>query len=258
MDLKYRSFVTEIKGLTEEKDNKGVPFGFFEGYAATFGNMDRVDDVIEKGAFSKTLDKGRRIKLLWQHSESNIIGSIMEAKEDDQGLFIKGRINLGTEQGREAYALLKAGDIDEMSIGFAMKRSDYEYGCEDDDSSKKQVRKIKSLTLYEISLVTEPANTEAVVTDVKKLTEDIDGADSLSDMEEILREKGFSKKQACGVVSKIKKFLVDDQGDPEEKSIKKEVQPEQGEPDDTEVVQQLNAALTEIKLHSSLIELKGK
>ena len=244
-----KSFNVEIKGLKEDKSSEG-DFGHFEGYAATYGNKDRHDDVIVKGAFAETLENGRRIKLLWQHNGVDIIGSVVESKEDDRGLFIKGRINLGTAQGREAYALLKAGDIDEMSIGFSMKRSDFEI---DDEN---QVRMIKSLTLYEISLVTEPANTEAVVTGVKQVTKNIEDAEDLKGVGSILREQGFSKNQSDLVISKVKELSSDEQGEPVVKEETDEQKDVQGEPEEEDVGQLIGAAISDIKLHQTINSLK--
>ena len=111
----------ELKGAHESDEDEGT-FGFFEGFAATFGNIDLVNDRLEPKAFANTLkEDGPQFKLLWQHDTFSPIGSIVEAKETDKGLEIKGRINLGTSQGKDAFALLKAGDIDRMSIGFSIK-----------------------------------------------------------------------------------------------------------------------------------------
>lgn len=180
------------KSIEKKMDDDGQEFGYFEGYASTFGNIDRSEDIIAKGAFEKSLLEGRKVKLCWQHDMRSPIGSFTEIKEDDHGLFVKGRINLGTSLGRDAYALLKAKDLDSMSIGFVTKKSTYD--------QKTKIRTIEEADLWEISIVTEPANTMATVTDVKSL----DDVETLSDVEKVLRSKGFSRIDSKAVISKIK------------------------------------------------------
>lgn len=192
-EVKEFSFKIDKKAIEQEKTAEG-DFGFFEGFASTFGNIDLTKDIIEKGAFERTLKSGRLVKLLWQHGFFDVIGSVVKAEENDEGLFIRGRINLGTEKGREAFALLKAGDLDSMSIGFSVKSAEF-----DDDTG---IRTINEIKLFEVSIVTEPANPKAVVTSVKSIQE----ANSLSEVENILKAKGFTKKECFTLISKIKSF----------------------------------------------------
>jgi len=160
MDKKHvaAEFVLKKDSIREEETDGGK-FAFFEGYASTFGNIDRVDDVIMRGAFKRCLDKGKLIKMLWQHKFDTVIGQFPKLVEDESGLFVQGRINLGTEKGREGYALLKAGDINSMSIGYMIVDAEYNRDLD--------VRMLKELDLFEVSLVTEPANELALVTSVK-------------------------------------------------------------------------------------------
>lgn len=126
--------------------------GAFEGILSTYGNVDQVGDVCEPGCFDKTLaTEGPKRPLLWQHDTTCPIGSF-EAFSDEGALRVKGRINLDVAKGKEAYALLKAGDIDGMSIGYIAE--DYLY-------DREGVRHLKEVTLHEGSLVTFPANTLA-------------------------------------------------------------------------------------------------
>jgi len=207
IETKTETFDTEfeIKQVSEETDDDGE-FGFFEGFAATFGNIDLVNDRLEPGAFTKTLKQNDGVfKLLWQHRSSNLIGKIVEAKETKKGLQIKGRINLGTALGKEAFALLKARDIDRMSIGFQVKNQDFER-----DTGTRIITEIK---LFEVSLVTFPANPKAAVTDVKSIEE----AESLSDIENILHNKGFTNNESKAIISQIKAFISQRDADKEGK-----------------------------------------
>ena len=139
--------------------------GTFQGYGAVFGNVDLGRDVIAPGAFSKTLAKKKasQIKLLWQHDPTQPIGVWEELVEDKRGLLVKGRllIGQGVPKADEAYALLKAGALDGMSIGFEIP----EGGATFDD--KKRVRTINSAHLWEVSLVTFPMNERATITRIK-------------------------------------------------------------------------------------------
>lgn len=154
----------EVKATTDPTQDE-PNIGKFEGYASTFGNTDRMDDVIVKGAFTESLnslrDRGRQIRMLSQHNRHNLIGGFPseEAFEDDRGLFVKGNINLGTQRGREDFALMKQGVLEDMSIGFIIK----------DNEIKNDIQFIKNVELMEISLVTEPANQEAQITDIKSI-----------------------------------------------------------------------------------------
>jgi len=132
----------------------------FEGYAATFGNVDLVGDIIHPGAFTKTItERGHRVKLLWQHKTDEPIGRPM-LREDARGLFVSSVIS-DTARGRDTGVLLRDGVVDSMSIGYEVVQSDHE------QKGKGTIRNLRELKLHEISLVTFPANEEALVTSVK-------------------------------------------------------------------------------------------
>ena len=116
--------------------------------------------IIERGAFVATIrDNGHRVKLLWQHKDDEPIGRPVEMRENQDGLFIKGKI-ADTPRGREAMGLLSEGVIDEMSIGFDPVKHDYR------DGQHRRIRHITHLRLWEVSLVTWGANPNARVTGV--------------------------------------------------------------------------------------------
>jgi HK97 family phage prohead protease len=187
-------FALEAKSVAETKEEAGA-FATFRGYGSVFNNLDQDYDVVRPGAFKSTLERQPRIKMLWQHRTSEIIGSFTSLQEDDKGLLVEGRINLGTEKGREAYALLKAGDMDGLSIGYRVK--DFEV------DTKTGVRFLKDLDLMEISLVTMPANQRAVVTDVKSVKE----VSNLEEAEALLRKSGFSRDACRAFIAQVKTFL---------------------------------------------------
>jgi HK97 family phage prohead protease len=186
-------FAVEEKSVAETKEETGA-FGTFRGYGSVFNNLDCDYDVVRPGAFKASLARQTRIKMLWQHRTSEIIGSFTSFQEDEKGLAVEGRINLGTEKGREAYALLKAGDMDGLSIGYRVKDFEVE--------KTTGVRFLKEVDLMEISLVTMPANQRALVTDVKS----VEDVATLSDLEDLLRKSGFSRDAAIVFISRVKSF----------------------------------------------------
>lgn len=129
-----------------------------EGYASIFGQRDQGGDTVERGAYSASLaalaKAGRRVKMLWQHDPAQPIGVWDEVREDRTGLFVKGRILTDVARGREAAALLAAGAIDGLSIGYRTLRA---------DRDAKGQRVLRELDLWEVSLVTFPMLAEARV-----------------------------------------------------------------------------------------------
>lgn len=158
--------------------------GQFEGYLSVFNNVDQGMDVIAPGAFTKSLGAGRKVKLLWQHDTSQPIGVWDELREDDRGLFGKGRISKDVARGAEAMALLKMGAIDGISIGYRTIQAERE--------GNGSVRKLVEVDLFEASLVTFPMNELATVTDIKSIATE-------RDFEAFLRDAGFSRKEATAI-----------------------------------------------------------
>ena len=155
-DIKtFLDFKTEL--ITTEDD------GTFEGYGSVFNNTDLGNDVIKDGAFTKTLRmKGAKgVKLLYQHKTDMPIGVFTEMKEDEYGLYVKGKLALGTQNGREAYELMKMGALDGLSIGFKVNPQEVSF----DKRTGKRI--IKELELMEVSLVTFPMNPKAQIRSVK-------------------------------------------------------------------------------------------
>lgn len=164
----------ELKGLSED--------GRFAGYASVFDVVDTQRDVVLRGAFQKSIrTRVGQIKLLWQHAMQEPIGYFTTMFEDGHGLYVEGQLMLEVEKAREAYALLKRGVVKGLSIGYSPVR----YAVDPDSG----VRKLSEVELWEVSLVTFPANEAAQVTVVKsKKAEDgiYDLAQALTRMERVL------------------------------------------------------------------------
>lgn len=135
--------------------------GLFEGYASLFNREDLGRDVILRGAFRESLAKrgAGGVKLLFQHDPSCVIGVWLAIEEDARGLYARGRLVPEVEKAREVFALMRAGALDGLSIGFkALKgRRDARTG----------VRRLESVDLWEISVVTFPMLPDARVRAVK-------------------------------------------------------------------------------------------
>ena len=160
-DKKIRNRMHERKRLDFSLDLKTLDMnGRFAGYASVFDVVDNQRDIILHGAFAKTL-LGRisAIKLLWQHQQDEPIGMFDRMFEDERGLYVEGQLLLDVQRAKEAHALLKAEAISGLSIGYSPTR----YRIDEETG----VRYLSEVELWEISLVTFPANSEANVTVVK-------------------------------------------------------------------------------------------
>lgn len=148
----------DIKAVSED--------GLFSGYASVFSQRDMGGDIVMPGAFAKSLQAypASRVKLLWQHDQSEPIGVWASLTEDARGLKAEGRLILDTARGREAHALMKAGALDGLSIGFRTIR--------DEMDRKSGSRLLHEVELREISVVTFPANASATVAAVKHFQTD--------------------------------------------------------------------------------------
>ncbi len=148
LETKFRRFDGEL-GLKEG--------AVIAGYASLFGAEDQSGDVVGSGAYAASLARlaqaGQRVKMLWQHDPTRPIGVWDETREDGRGLYVKGRLLLDVQTGREAKALLEAGAIDGLSIGYHTVRAEKAAGG----------RLLRQIDLWEVSLVTFPMLPEARV-----------------------------------------------------------------------------------------------
>jgi uncharacterized protein len=148
LETKFRRFDGEL-GLEDG--------AVIAGYASLFGAEDQGGDVVSRGAYAASLarlaEAGQRVKMLWQHDPGRPIGVWDEVREDGRGLWVKGRLLLEVQAGREARALLEAGAIDGLSIGYRTVRAE----------KAAAGRVLHQIDLWEVSLVTFPMLPEARV-----------------------------------------------------------------------------------------------
>lgn len=202
----------------------------FEGYLAYFDNVDKVGDVIIKGAFANSLNKakaeGKVFPIIEQHGDryginaalNTPIGYFEELKEDSKGLWVKG-VLAPTSRGKDMYALLKnmpKGAMS-MSIGYwIVGRKD---PSDEDRRATGVNRYLTEVDLREGSIVTFPANEKARVEDVKA------EAQKRRDLEKVFKEKGFSSNDATKIVAIIRDsgLLKDAQIEEEKKDPSPEI-----------------------------------
>lgn len=192
-----RSVVLQLKA-TDAND------GTVEGYGSVFGVLDNYDDVIAPGAFIASLQAHTAActmpAMLYQHDATMPIGIWIDMVEDAKGLRIKGRLALDTVKGAEVYALLKMGALSGLSIGFVSKQWAYD--------RETDVRTLTEVELWEVSLVTFPANEAARITGVKAA--DVAGIKTVRQAEQSLRDAGFSSDAAKAFIAEVKRIALDE------------------------------------------------
>ena len=169
----------EHKFCAFQKDIAVVNGTKIEGYASVFEKCDQGGDLVARGAYSRSLqglaEQGRRVKMLWQHEPGEPIGIWDEVHEDDHGLFVRGRLLTDVTRAREAAALIEAGAIDGLSIGYRTRKSTR-------DRNGKRV--LTELELWEVSLVTFPMLPDARIDAKEQRRADLD----LREFAEVVRE----------------------------------------------------------------------
>jgi HK97 family phage prohead protease len=185
IETKHLARALQIKSLTED--------GTFSGYASVFGVEDLGGDIVQRGAFTRSLAdhaaKGTMPALLWQHDSRQPIGKFTTVREDATGLYVEGQLALKTAKGAEAYELLKMGALDGMSIGYMTVKYTYD--------EKLDVMTLIDIDLWEASLVTFPMNESARVGSVKAAS-----IATIRQFEDFLRDEGgFSHAAAKSIAA---------------------------------------------------------
>lgn len=155
----------ETKALTIEVKAEGE--GIITAYAAAFGNTDSYGDVIQKGAFTKTVaERKDKVKVLYNHDyySSLPVGKPLNMIEDGYGLLTNTKMSQ-TQMGQDIYTLAQEGALDSMSIGYSAMKAEYPDDVQARSSGIWRI--ITEAKLYEYSFVTFPANESAVITGIK-------------------------------------------------------------------------------------------
>jgi HK97 family phage prohead protease len=188
MKRKVRNFTFDVKEVDEE--------GHFSGYASVYNVIDAYREVVAPGAFANTLRKwqsrNRLPPALWQHRSAEPVGPFTKMVEDERGLYTEGQLLVrDVQRAREARALMQSKTVDGMSIGFNSVVEEW--------NSDTKLLTLKEIDLWEVSIVTFPANQESLITEVRSMF--VEGsAPSIKEIEEVLRDAGFSRSQAKALV----------------------------------------------------------
>ncbi len=163
----------EIKAVREDQNL------YVEGYAAVFANVDSYNDRIQKGAFINTINGTNRDRIAFckDHDLRDVIGVIVDLREDEKGLWFRAKISK-TRDGKDVEILLEDGALKEFSIGYITKAYDW--------NEEEGIRTLTEIELWEISLVTRAANDQAKVIATEIKSED--DTRGLSD-EELIEKK---------------------------------------------------------------------
>ena len=223
----------ELKSLDEN--------GHFEGHASVFGNVDLGNDMVDAGAYKRTIDKNPGgFPILFMHDMAKPVGLTSSASEDAYGLKIMGDLDLDTQLGRDVYSGLQKGYIDCMSIGYEAVQKE----------AKEGVRHLKEIALYEVSLLTKgfAMNPAALVTAVK----------AIGDMD--AEELSSTFAAAIGTITKVAPLLspetVKDAVSALERALPGDTAPNEGSPNGAPFTGSLDeAALNAIKLDLATLEL---
>lgn len=202
MELKYLERPFEVKAVEED--------GTFEGFGSVFGNVDSYKEIVAPGAFTQSLAdwkaSGRLPPVLWQHRSGEPIGPYLSMEEQAIGLHVKGQLLVNdVQRAKEARALMKAKAVNGLSIGFVTR--------EDSFDRVTGIRTLKKVDLWEVSVVTFPANPAAQISSVKSA---IDAIETVRDAEAFLRDVGrLSNAQAAAFISRFKSLSGQRESDDE-------------------------------------------
>lgn len=157
--------------------------GEITGYGSVWHNLDSYGDWVEPGAFARSIAAHTRgdvkVKMLNQHDVECPIGVWDHLEEDGTGLLCRGRLLLDVQAAREAHALIKAGALDGLSIGFEIREGGSEFvdpadlppyvtGDIVDTHPNGQMRCVTDIDLWEVSVVTFPSNAPSTIHSVRR------------------------------------------------------------------------------------------
>ena len=236
-------FIVPLKEVKMAADDSSS-VGTFEGYASVWGSVDLGGDMIARGAYTKTLDewhnKGQLPQLLYYHNDQVIIGDWLEMREDDKGLFVKGQLwvkgDLRIEAAVMAYNVLRGTSVKGLSIGYRAK--DYDIQEQIDGS---QIRLLKEIELFEVSIAPYSMEPKAKVHAVKSLTDEDGQILTKREVEKVLRDAKLSRRQAKAFIGGGYDALVRDEQD------RIEVEDRDDSLDEASIIASLHQALTQLK-----------
>lgn len=168
-------------------------------YVLAFNNVDSWGDIILPGACDKFLasENAKRMRLCYQHRMDEVIGVIRDKGVDERGMWIEADV-LNTTTGSDVQKLLRAGAIDEFSIGYIADKFSFQ---EQEDG--KEVRLLEDITIWEASPVTRAANPRAVLIDAKSELDRLDFVEELSDEALVQLKKKTDGEYLSRIIQKL-------------------------------------------------------
>jgi hypothetical protein len=183
---------TQVGELIDADEKAGI----VKGYGSIFGNVDSDGDIINKGAYRKTVEEnGNRVKYLYQHDMDKPLGKMRELYEDEKGLVFEAEIPK-TQLGKDVIELMKSGVITENSVGIIPVKKEMQDGY----------RHINEVRLFEISAVTLAANDQAMILDVKGNVDRTKILKRYDNMAKLLRKGEISDELGYALESEIYKL----------------------------------------------------
>lgn len=171
----------------------------FSGYASIFGGVDAYGDTIDPKAYDKTIKRkssDRPIRMRWNHY-GPVIGKWTRMEVDEKGLWVEGELTPNHSVAKDVYASMQHGAVDGMSIGYFPKKI---------EMLGEDKRLLKEIELVEISVVEDPADLGAKISDVKAV---LDECHSIKEIEAFLREVGgFSKTDSIALIARMKRLAL--------------------------------------------------
>ena len=220
--MKYRGIELKADAIGEDVDGRV----YIEAYAAVFGNVDSYSDVIERGAFRKSItgENASRIRLCYQHDMSDVRGKITDIYEDEYGLRIKAVLSR-TQAGKDLAIQLIDGELNELSIGYCVKESEVVDG----------IRHLIEVDLLECSIVSRAANERATVISVEKKEALINDVPNLNDEELAALREAVEREFSNRVLDiMVEKAEEEEDIDEEDEDLKSELEDDETPEDDEE------------------------
>lgn len=213
----------QFKSIELKADEVGKVAGFFSTYDKT---PDSYGDIIEPGAFTKTIAKrketGHPFPLCFNHDFDKVIGTVDSIEDQEKGPYIEATF-LDTTLAQDVRKMLKSEAIYQFSFAYdVLKRRD-----PDEEEKKAGIMNVlQEIELFEVSIVTVPANQNAVVTDVKSITAE----EIANGVIEMKQGKRNSRKDADVInqIIELAKSLLDE---PEDKPTEDEEKSEEAQPE---------------------------
>jgi HK97 family phage prohead protease len=187
------------KSLNQDGQFEDDKFFYVKSYISTY-DIDLGKDIVSKGAFTNSIAErtknGKVIPALWQHDMFSPVGHAINITEDEKGIMVESRLPKAHWRVKEEIIpLMENGTLQEMSIGFSVKREEYD--------KETNIRIIKEGNLFEYSFVTLAMNPKATIESFKSL----ENLKDERDIEKLLKQKGCSNTESKTMISVIKRIL---------------------------------------------------